>query len=111
VVQKYPIAGTLTYLAPEAMKGVLTNKSDMWSTGVLMHLLLTGVSPFKGKNEAETKQFVLNKELNYNAYPLSHLSECAKDLLRKLLDRSIYKRISANQALAHPWLSQRQLSH
>jgi calcium-dependent protein kinase len=50
VVQNCPIAGTLTYLAPEVMKGVLTDKSDLWSTGVLMYLLLTGVSPFKGKN-------------------------------------------------------------
>lgn len=50
VVQNYPIAGTLTYLAPEALKGILTDKSDLWSAGVLMHLLLTGVSPFMGKN-------------------------------------------------------------
>lgn len=104
-MQNYPIAGTLTYLAPEVMKGVLTYKSDMWSTGVLMHLLLTGVSPFKGKNEAETKHLIINKELNYKAYPLSDLSENAKDLLRKLLDRNMYKRISASEALAHPWLS------
>lgn len=93
------------------MRGVLTYKSDMWSTGVFMYLLLTGISPFKGKNEAETKEFILNKELNYNSYPLSFLSSDAKDLLRKLLDRNMYKRISANEALTHPWLSQGQLSH
>lgn len=58
----------MTSLAPESIKGVLTNKSDMWSTALLMHLLLTVVSPFKGKNEAETKQFVLAKELNYKAF-------------------------------------------
>jgi calcium-dependent protein kinase len=52
IVQNYPIAGTLPYLAPEVLKGLLSERSDIWSSGVLMIILLTGVSPFKGKNEA-----------------------------------------------------------
>jgi calcium-dependent protein kinase len=51
VVQNYPVAGTLTHLAPEVMKGILTEKSDVWSSAVLMYILLTGVSPFKGNTE------------------------------------------------------------
>lgn len=50
ISQNYPIAGTLPYLAPEVIKGILTEKSDIWSCGVLMVILLTGVSPFKGKS-------------------------------------------------------------
>lgn len=55
VVQNYPISGTMTYIAPQALKGVLTEKSDLWSSGVLMYILLTGISPFKGKNQSQTK--------------------------------------------------------
>lgn len=49
VVHNYPIAGTLSYLAPEVLGEVLTEKSDVWSSAVLMYILLTGASPFKGK--------------------------------------------------------------
>jgi len=50
ITYNYPIAGTLSYLAPEVTKEILVDKSDIWSAGVLMMILLTGFSPFKGKN-------------------------------------------------------------
>jgi calcium-dependent protein kinase len=61
VVQNYPVAGTLSYLAPEAIRGVLCDKSDLWSSGVLLHILLTGVPPFKGRDELETKANISSK--------------------------------------------------
>lgn len=50
IIHNYPIAGTLSYLAPEVLTETLTEKSDIWSSAVLMYILLTGASPFKGKN-------------------------------------------------------------
>lgn len=50
LIHNYPIAGTLSYLAPEVLTEILTEKSDIWSSAVLMYILLTGASPFKGKN-------------------------------------------------------------
>jgi calcium-dependent protein kinase len=70
IVQNYPIAGTLSYLAPEVLKETLTEKSDIWSSGVLMYILLTGVSPFKGKNEKETKANIFKKIIDIDAPPL-----------------------------------------
>jgi calcium-dependent protein kinase len=50
ILQNYPVTGTLSYLAPEVLKGTLTEKSDIWSSAVLMVILLTGISYFKGKH-------------------------------------------------------------
>lgn len=43
--------------------------------------------------------------IDFNSSSFSLISEDAKDLLGKLLNRNMYKRISANEALSHPWLS------
>lgn len=47
------IAGTRYYMAPEVFKGVLHEKSDVWSCGVFLYLFFTGKFPFKGKSTAE----------------------------------------------------------
>jgi serine/threonine protein kinase len=51
VTQNYPIAGTLSYIAPEVLKKILIDKSDIWSSAILMTILMTGWSPFRGINE------------------------------------------------------------
>jgi serine/threonine protein kinase len=81
IVQGYPMAGTLSYLAPEVMKNILSEKSDIWSSGVLLYILLTGVSPFRGSNESQTKDNINFKALNFSSAPLNCASNEAKDLL------------------------------
>jgi calcium-dependent protein kinase len=46
--------GTYTHMAPEVIEGVYTTKCDLWSTGILLHILLVGSCPFKGKNKQTT---------------------------------------------------------
>lgn len=41
----------MTYIAPEVLTQILTPKSDLWSAAVLMTILLTGYSPFRGMNQ------------------------------------------------------------
>lgn len=41
------LVGTLSYMAPEIIKGYFTDKCDLWSCGVILHILLTSVSPFR----------------------------------------------------------------
>ncbi len=48
--KKGKISGTLSYIAPECLQGYYSEKCDMWSTGVLLHILLSGISPFKGRD-------------------------------------------------------------
>jgi serine/threonine protein kinase len=51
IQHNYTLAGTPNYMAPEVLKGILTEKSDIWSSAVLIIKLLTGVNPFHGKTE------------------------------------------------------------
>lgn len=87
------------------MKGILVDRSDIWSSGVLMYILLTGISPFRGRNEVETRRNINDKNISSEPALLG-LSEEAKDLLFKMLNRNYYKRISASEALSHPWFQQ-----
>lgn len=48
IQNSYPMAGTISYMAPEVLKGVLTEKSDIWSSAIVMIRLLTGKNPFNG---------------------------------------------------------------
>lgn len=105
----FPKAGTLTYLAPEVFSGKLTEKSDIWSSAVLITILLTGVSPFNGSNDAEIKAKILEKQLRYGEYPLKTVSKQAQNILSLMFERNHRIRISAAQALKHPWFSLQEM--
>jgi len=45
------LIGTINYMAPEVIEGSYSDKCDVWSCGIIMHILLTGKSPFKKWNK------------------------------------------------------------
>ena len=47
----YQMVGTAYYMAPEVLNQCYTDKCDIWSSGVMLFILLTGIPPFNGKNE------------------------------------------------------------
>ncbi len=51
IEHKISIAGTINYMAPETFKGILTEKSDIWSCAVMTIQMLTGINPLLGSNE------------------------------------------------------------
>ena len=71
----------------------------MWSCGVIMYILLTGFSPFKGKDKSSTSKKILNKE--YDKSLLSKRCKACIDLIDKLLEKDKDKRIKAEAALNH----------
>lgn len=102
-------AGTPYFVAPEVLNCASESygpKCDVWSAGVLLHLLLTGTVPFPGVNDADTISQVLNKQLCFEDPTYNVLSLHARDLLSKLLNRNVQERLDARKALQHPWLSQ-----
>ena len=96
--------GTAYYIAPEVLSKNYDEKCDLWSVGVIMYILLTGEPPFNGKNDDEIIKNVKTHVINYDAKILRHVSIDGKDLLKKFLERNTKKRISASNALEHPWI-------
>ena len=99
-------AGTLYYMAPEIIKGAYDAKCDIWSLGVIMDLMLTGCYPFFGNYAPEVYNNILTQEYYPNTPKYAHISELGRDLLKKLLKKEPSNRLSAEQALAHPWMHQ-----
>jgi len=96
------IVGTPYYVAPEVLEGVYTNACDVWSVGVVLYTMLNGKPPFTG-----TSSEILGKVAKAAVFfPERHwhnISEDAKDLISKMLDKNPKNRYSAKQCLDHPW--------
>ena len=59
------LAGSIFYIAPEVIKGKYNEKCDIWSCGVILYILLSGVPPFYGKNEKDIMDKIVQKELSF----------------------------------------------
>jgi len=91
--------GTEAYSAPEVLAAeAYTEMCDTWSLGALLYVILSGFMPFTSTTEALRGHFSLEDE------HWAHVSEPAKDLIRRLLVVDPAVRLSAAQALEHPWL-------
>ncbi|KAJ8508249.1 hypothetical protein ON010_g18889 [Phytophthora cinnamomi] len=80
----------------------------MWAFGVLAYITLTGVHPFDprgDKSDAEIVKEIANGKYDVDNKWFKSLSADAKDFLTRLLDSDSSKRLTAKQALQHPWLS------
>lgn len=98
--------GTLAYVAPEVLKKSYTSKCDLWSTGVILFILLAGYMPFSG---AEKKQRTAIDKGEYNWRPerWAKVSPEAQDLVKKLLVKDAEQRLSAEDALKHKFINKR----
>ena len=105
------ITGSIYYIAPEVISPErnYTNKCDVWSCGVIMYILLTGKPPFNGSSDEEILTKITNNHPDMHKYPWPIISLEAKDLLKKLLDSDIDRRISAEEALNHEWFKCKQV--
>ncbi|XP_051025577.1 myosin light chain kinase family member 4 [Acomys russatus] len=102
--------GTPEFLAPEVVNyDFVSFSTDMWSVGVITYMLLSGLSPFLGDNDAETLTNILACRWDLEDEEFQDISEEAKEFISKLLIKEKSWRISASEALKHPWLSDRQL--
>ena len=91
------------YKAPEMFQNKFSDKTDVWSIGIILFLALTGKVPFDGKTDDEISNKIQNYPYNdLEPMLLAHSSE-SRDLLDKLLEKDMEKRISAKQALNHEW--------
>ena len=99
------LVGTALYVAPEVLKGHYKEKCDEWSLGVIMFVLLCGNPPFDGLNNNEIFSKVKIGKYVMKEDDWDNISPEAKDLVSKLLEVNSEKRISAAEALNHPWFN------
>ena len=112
VVEKNAIqnlfVGTIYYVAPEVIKKKYNEKCDIWSCGVIMYVLLTKKPPFDGDMTEEIIASIEKGEYDLKSPPFDKISKSALDLIQKLLNKDVEKRISAQEALNHPWFKEHQ---
>ncbi|SBS83620.1 calcium-dependent protein kinase 7, putative (CDPK7) [Plasmodium ovale curtisi] len=96
--------GTLAYVAPEVitLQGY-NHKVDAWSIGIILYLLLSGKLPFPINKNTEMN-IQKNYILHFRDNIWKTISSSAKDLISKLLELNVDKRMSANEALEHIWI-------
>jgi calcium-dependent protein kinase len=95
------LVGSIYYIAPEVLKKKYNSKCDLWSCGVIMYILLTGVPPFGGNNNKAIVEKILKHDYDKNL--LQKRCRACKELIGLLLERDINKRIRADGALKHKW--------
>jgi len=96
--------GTLHYVAPEVLRGRYGHASDMWTLGVVMFLVLYASYPFDGESCTTVMSSILGSEPDW-ANSCYVLSEDAKNFLKLVLAKDPAQRLSASEALQHPWLT------
>lgn len=98
------IVGSAYYVAPEVLRRSYGKEIDVWSAGVILYILLSGVPPFWAETENGIFDAISKGEIDFKSAPWPSISDTAKDLVRKMLTQDPKKRITAAQALEHPWM-------
>jgi len=96
--------GTIYYIAPEVFKGNYNEKCDVWSCGIILYTMLSGVPPFRGKKEEEIKSKILKGKIEFIGKEWTKVSKEAIEFVNELLNYNVNKRPSAEQALKNSWL-------
>jgi serine/threonine protein kinase len=97
--------GTPFYVAPDVLLGGGYGPAvDCWSTGVLLYVLLSGRLPFSADNDADLFRLIMKADLVFKSPQFDTVSAAAKDLIRRLLVADSKKRLTAKEALDHPYL-------
>ncbi|ESW05525.1 hypothetical protein PHAVU_011G186900 [Phaseolus vulgaris] len=97
--------GSIDYVSPEALsQGKITTKSDMWSLGVILYILLSGYPPFIAQTNRQKQQMIMNGNFSFYEKTWKGITQSAKQLISDLLTIDPSRRPSAQDLLSHPWV-------
>ena len=98
------IKGVPLYMAPEILKEEpYSFEIDIWSLGIIMYKLLTGKNPFFHEDKKKLFESIKNSEINFPSD--CKISPAAKDLVKQILVKEPFKRLSLNQIIYHDFFN------
>ena len=97
------IVGSSYYIAPEVLNQKYGKECDLWSVGVILYMFVVGHAPFDGCDDEEITGNIQKGIYKKDDKRWKKASKEVKDLIQKLLIYSPKKRLTALQALKHPW--------
>ena len=97
--------GTPYYMSPETIDGRANARSDIWSVGVIIYLMLTGKYAFNAEKGENLYHKIKNDEIDMKPLIESQCSEEAKDFICKCLKKNYNERMSTTECLEHPWIT------
>ncbi|CAN8270862.1 unnamed protein product [Cochlearia groenlandica] len=98
------VVGSPYYVAPEVLRKHYGPEADVWTAGVILYILLSGVPPFWAETQQGIFDAVLKGYIDFESDPWPVISDSAKDLIRKMLCSIPSARLSAHEVLRHPWI-------
>ncbi|XP_022743898.1 calcium-dependent protein kinase 5-like [Durio zibethinus] len=98
--------GSPYYVAPEVINKHYGPEADVWSAGVILYILLSGVPPFIAETTQAQFEATLKGHIDFESEPWPQISDSAKDLIRKMLCLRPSERLTAGAVLNHPWICQ-----
>nr|CAB3227500.1 calcium/calmodulin-dependent protein kinase type II delta chain [Phallusia mammillata] len=106
-------AGTPGYLSPEVLRRLPYGKPvDLWACGVILYILLVGYPPFWDDDQHRLYAQIKDGVYDFPSPEWDTVTKEAKDLIQRLLNTNSNERITATEALRHPWISsERVASH
>lgn len=96
--------GTPYYIAPEVCRKDYDQQCDIWSVGVILYILMCGEPPFNGRTDADIINAAKKGKYNYRQEIWKTRSEEVRNLIDAMLTYDPKKRITAKDALEHPWI-------
>jgi serine/threonine protein kinase len=101
------LRGTIGYMSPELiLTGHCSKATDVFAAGVVLYILLSGRPPFNSKANREVLEKTARGIYRITGGEWDHISDEAKDLVRRMLDSNPLQRITTAEILQHPWLQQ-----
>ncbi|KAF2536860.1 hypothetical protein F2Q68_00019239 [Brassica cretica] len=98
------VVGSPYYVAPEVLLKHYGPEADVWTAGVILYILLSGVPPFWAETQQGIFDAVLKGDIDFESDPWPVISDSAKDLIRKMLCSNPSERLTAHEVMRHPWI-------
>ena len=100
------LVGSAFYVAPEVLQCDYSREADIWSCGVILYILLSGVPPFWDDTEQGIFAAIVKGDIDFQSKPWPSISSGAKECVKMMLTKDTAVRATAEQVMNHPWMKE-----